>query len=276
MIMMGFNMEKSLFEFDDYKKYLVYILQTKGSSRGLRSRLAVHLRCQTAYISQALNGRVHFSLEHAIRISDFLGHSEEEGTFFMLLVHLGRAGSTTLKDYYHKQIDLILKRRQIIRERIHVKNVLSTETQTIYYSSWYYAAIHILISIPRFQTKAAIAEALKLPISTVSDGIEFLVSSGLAIFCSGKYKIGASRIHLGQDSPLISKHHINWKMRAIHALDVPANQDLHYSSVISLSDNDSSKIRSILLNAIEKTEPILKESNEENAYCLALDFFQIS
>jgi uncharacterized protein (TIGR02147 family) len=266
---------KTVFDFEDYKNYLAQSLDTKGASRGKRSRLAKVLGCQTAFVSQIINGNSHFSLEHAIRINDFLGHNEEESQFFMLLVHHGRAGSRGLKDYYFKQMSQVLKKREIIRERIQVGNNLTEDAQVRYYSCWYYVAVHILLSIPKYQTKAAIAEFLKLSLSAVSDCLGFLVASGLATVTSDRYRIGTTRIHLGQDSLLVNKHHTNWRMRAIHSLDVPSKGDLHYSSVISLSESDGAKVRAILLDAIERTEPILKESKEEAAFCMALDFFKL-
>ena len=45
--------------------------------------------------------------------------------------------------------------------------------------------------------------------------------------------------------------------------------------MISLSLADREKIRTILLRALEETEPVLKASPEENLFCLAMDFFEL-
>lgn len=268
-------MGKQVYEFTDYKAYLLHALDTSETARGMRTRMAQALGCQTAFVSQVLNGHTHFSLEHAARIRTFLALSKDEGDFFMLLVHLGRAGTRDLAEYYRDQLEGIIRRRQTISERIQVKRALSKEDQAQYYSSWIYATIHVMLSIPRFKTAAALSEHLALPLNHVTEVLEFLASVGLARRIGGRFEIGTTRIHLGQDSPLISKHHTNWRMRAIHALDVPQKGDLHYSSVVTLSEDDAKKIREILLASLEKVEPILVESKEEAAFALSLDLYRI-
>ncbi|MGK5082379.1 DUF4423 domain-containing protein [Bdellovibrionota bacterium FG-1] len=268
-------MEKSLFDFRDYKTFLSQALATTGEKRGARSRLAQFLNCQTAYISQVLNGTVHFSLEHAVQISEFLGHTSEEAHFFILLVHLGRAGSKNLRAYYENQILQIATQREQIRERIHVRDTLSNEDRAIYYSSWHVAAIHVMLSISAFQTPRAIAQHLGLSHEIVEKHLKFLESIGLALREGERFRIGNARIHLAAESPWISKHHANWRMRSLQSLDLPSKNDLHYSSVITLSESDVAKIREILLAALEKAEPIVRKSAEETTYSLCLDFFKI-
>ncbi|MGK5085638.1 TIGR02147 family protein [Bdellovibrionota bacterium FG-1] len=265
----------AVFDYQDYKEFLRAVLATSGEGRGLRSKLAKTLRCQTAFISHVLNGSIHFSLEHAIHIGEFLKFSQEEAHYFMLLLQYGRAGSKTLEAYFQKQIQAIHEKRQVVRERIQVKQGLSKEDQVTYYSAWYYAAVHVLTSVPGFQDKAKIAAQLKLPLELVAEILEFLCSTGLAIQVGADFKIGTARIHLGNDSPMLRKHHMNWRIRAINSFDQLQKSDLHYSSVVSLSESDTEKIRSILLGAIEKSEPILRASPEETVFCLALDFFRI-
>jgi len=197
-------------------------------------QLADYLRCQVAFISQVLSGSPHLSLEHAIQTTHFLEMGVEETEFFMILVHSGRAGSHELKKYYAKQISQIKERRQKISERIEVKSNLDLESQTTYYSSWIYAAAHILLSVAEFQSPNRIAEHLRLPLVLINETIEFLVSVGLAEKKKEKYIIGTARIHLPAASPLISKHHISWRMQAIQSLEGRGPESLHYSLVMSL------------------------------------------
>ena len=107
----------SIYDFEEYKKYLnVKAFLMMQSERGIKSKLARHLNCQTGFISQVLNGMAHFSLEHAIKINDFVGHSEDEAHFFMLLVQLSKAGNHDLKLYYKSQMEKILNRRRAHRQ----------------------------------------------------------------------------------------------------------------------------------------------------------------
>lgn len=267
-------MEKPIFTYHDYKKYLSNALNS-GAGRGLRSRLAEALHCQPAFISRVLNSHAHFSQEHGMVINRFLQHSEAEAHYFILLLQLGRAGSKLLEEYYKKQIQEIQEKRQLISERIQVKQGLSKEDQMIYYSAWYYAAIHILLLVPAFQTKAVIARHLKLSLPLVSECLDFLVSVGLASLENERYKTGAARIHLSKDSPMISKHHTNWRIKAIQSLDCVGKEDLHFSGPICISEEDAGKIKKKLLDLLEQTEPMIRLSTEEAMFCFSMDFFKI-
>ncbi len=266
----------SVFEFTSYKSYLSKVLSPSGSSRGQRSRLAEALNCQTAFVSQVMNGDVHFSLEHAVQISSFLKHSPEEQHFFVLLLQKERAGSKALREYFDAQMKEITARRQLIKERIHAQSGLSTEAQMRYYSAWYYAAVHILISVPEFQVPDKIATALQLPLPLVNSTLDFLLQHGLAAMEKGRYRIGNARIHLPSDSPMISKHHANWRMKAVQSMEQLDSQNLHYSLVVSLSESDRETIRNMILKLIESTEPVLKASPEEIVCFMGLDFFRVS
>lgn len=252
------------------------LLGTSGENRGARSRLAGFLNCQTGYISQVLSKDVHFSLEHSIKLNTFLEHDEEESHFFMLLIQLERAGSNDLKKYYKGQIKDILKSRSEVKSRINEDGILSEKDHMVYYSQWYYSAIHVLVSINGFQTKSKIKERLNLDTQTINTVLTFLEINKLIINKKGIYNIGPSRIHLGKDSPIITKHHTNWRLEALKSLESNYSEvDIHYSSVMTLSKVDAIKIKDILLNSIEQVEPILIESREEDIFSMCIDLFKV-
>src|SRR5688572_30212172 len=105
-------MPASVYEFEDYKEYLLARFPTQGAGRGSRARLAERLRCQPAFVSQVLGTATHLSLEHAAVVDEFLEHSDAESHYFLLLVHRGRAGSQNLRKYYDSQLELLRRERQ--------------------------------------------------------------------------------------------------------------------------------------------------------------------
>ena len=232
--------------------------------------------CQNAFVSQVLNGDTHFSLEHGIKISAFLDLNHEEEEYFLLLLQYGRAGSVTLEKFFERQIDARLAKRNEIQTRIKKSENLSLEVRATYYSSWIYIALHIHASIPEYQTREALRKRLALDRSTFDEAMRFLIENGiLAEDAKGRIRIGPVRIHLERDSPLIGRHHSNWRMKAVQALDRPHAKHLHYSGVFSLSESDVEKIRQILLESIEKSEPILRDSPEETVWVIGMDFFEL-
>gem|GEM_PF-2516091 len=57
--------------------------------------------------------------------------------------------------------------------------------------------------------RESISQHLGISSKWTSEVLDFLTSAGLAVKTAASYKIGTSRIHLGNESPLISKMHTN-------------------------------------------------------------------
>ncbi len=92
---------------------------------------------------------------------------------------------------------------------------------------------------------------------------------------NGKTKTGKTSIHLGSDSPLIVKHHTNWRLQAVRSHEKYRKKNLNYSSVTTLSETDAAEIRELLAKTIEKSKKIIRESPDEKIYSFCLDFFEI-
>lgn len=264
-----------IFEFEDYKDYLGKRFAPFGETRGLRAKLARELRCQGAYISQVLRGSGHFSLEHAAVIDEFLKHGEDESEYFFLLIHIARSGSKKLEKVFRRRLERLRKKRRVIAERIAAKDGVPPEARATYYSAWYYAAIHVLLMVPQFQSAPEIASYLRLPRQTVSEALELLVSAGLAVREGTRFRCSVNRLHLHADAPDLAKHHVNWRLRALSSLDAREPSDLHYSGVMALSEANAKRLRALLLNAIEGMEKIIALPLEEAAFGVCLDFFRV-
>jgi uncharacterized protein (TIGR02147 family) len=269
--------DKSVFEFRDYKSYLSYLESRRPNlGRGFRAALARAASCQTAYISQVLNGKAHFSLEQAHAISKFLILSKDEARFFLMLIEYVRAATSDLKTHFLEIMEEQVQKQLNLKDRFKVKKTLSHEDQTTYYSEWSYPAVHIAVTVPHLQTIDSISDYFQLPRSKVQKILKFLISAGLATqSASGKYQIGSARLHLGNDSELISKHHTNWRIQAISSFERETERDLHYTSIVSLSLEDVLEIKARFVKEIESFNSIVKPSREEAVYCLAVDLFSV-
>jgi uncharacterized protein (TIGR02147 family) len=266
---------KRAYDFTDYREYLTTILPVSGPQRGARNRLAEALNCQKGFVSQVLSGRSHFSLEHGMKISKFLQLDPNEEEYFLLLLHKSRAGSKELEKFYDGKLSEIQDRLKQIKERIRSDSHLSESEQLIYYSSWAYTAVHMCLMIPELGTTKAISKFLGLSIEATAKVLDFLLQAGFAIQDADRFKAGPVRIHLPNNSPLVGKHHTNWRMSAIDSLDAEKGDDLHYSLVMSISDTAARKVLSVLLQAVQDIEPIVKEARDETVYTLNLDLFSL-
>jgi uncharacterized protein (TIGR02147 family) len=270
-------MNKTVFEYSDYKRYLVDFLKSKpGNGHGIKTQIAKAANCHIAYISQILNKDAHFSLEQAEEVNKFLGHSKDEGLFFLLLIQHSRAGTTGLRARFKEQMNTMLEKRLVLKDRVDIKKTLSDLDQIKYYSSWHYAATHMAVSILKLQTRESLAEHFNLPIERINEILEFLLSINLVVREGSKFKVGVGRIFLGNDSNMISKHHTNWRIRAIESLDHNLKSDLHFSTVVTLSSDDVKKIKEQLVKYIEDIRGIVRESaKDEELYSFCLDFFEL-
>lgn len=264
-----------LFQYKDYKKYVNDRLDHSPKARGVRTDLANAINCQTAYVSSVLRGNAHFTPEQGEAINSFFEHADLECDYFLVLLQLQRAGTLGLKSRLQKNLNKILEARFTINKRIDVAPVLSEADQLIYYSEWYYSAIHALTSIPEFQTLESIATRLSLTKNVVNQALLFLKDSGLVTVSKNICKIGPTRIHLGSDSPMISRHHNNWRMLTAQLMHKRLGTDLHYSSVVTMSNDDADKLRELIVQFIASSKEIIKKSKEEELFSLNLDFFKV-
>jgi uncharacterized protein (TIGR02147 family) len=268
-------MEVSVFDFRSYKAYLRALAGPDSQRRGFKSAVAKALRCHPTFISQVFRGSLHLSLEQADALTQFLGHGKEEASYFLLLVQWERAGTPTLRLHFEEQIESVLRKRMVLTERLGKQNELSNEDRGVYYSSWHYTAIHVAISITELNRPKALADFFKLSLKKVNEVLGFLTRTGLALEEQGRYKCGVTLIRLGNDSPLIFRHHSNWRMLAMEALDREEIGDLHYSGVVSLSKADALKIKDRLLERLKEDIALIRKSTDEEVYCYCLDFFTL-
>jgi uncharacterized protein (TIGR02147 family) len=266
---------KEVFEFKNYKDFIRSKVGPRTSRLGVKGAIAKALRCQPTYVSQVLNGHAHFSLEQGEIISEFFGLTHEQKHYFLLLIQRARSGTKRLEKYFSEQIDQVLAQRLVLTARLGTGNVLSKEDQSIYYSSWNYAAVHMALTIPAFRKPEQISETLGLSRKRVSEVITFLCHAGLAVREGNTYRVGTAQIRLGNDSHNIIKHHTNWRNKAIESLDRESLTDLHYSAVVSLSKSDIVRLKETMLEFISSTVQKIRDSKEEALYCYCMDFFNV-
>jgi hypothetical protein len=269
-----------LFSAPNYRSYLKdWISERPGKGRGQISILAKASRCAPAYVSRVLSGVAELSQEQAYAIQPVLGHSPEEVDFFILLLDRDRAGDAAWRAYCDRRIEAARETRADLRKKFKNAGTVSREVQTVYYSSAHYAAIHVCISVPELQTVAALEKLLKLPQERIIEVLQFLAESGLALEDKGRWRIGHSRLHLGRDSMLIRQHHGNWRMEALKSLDrgkgAQGIDDLHYSSVVSVSREDAIRLKDHWLKALEEFNKTVAPSAEETVRALVIDFFAL-
>jgi uncharacterized protein (TIGR02147 family) len=271
-------MEKSVFDFLDYKEFLNHLAKVKN--RGFKKALAEATQCQTAYISHVLNGAGHFNLEQAEAASRFLEMNRDEVHYWLVLVEFGRAGTSQLKKILKEQLIDLREKYLQLKKRVGIQATLSRENQAIYYSHWHYAAVHMAVTVPALRTRAAMGRSLRMGPRRLNQVLEFLESVGL-IERRGERQDewipGSALLHLEKDSPFIGQHHENWRTRAVQALVEEGQESaVHYSSVVSLSSADVIRLREWITRNISEWIDLVKASSpEEELHSVNIDFFRV-
>jgi DNA-binding MarR family transcriptional regulator len=265
-----------VFDFKDYKTYLAKALvAAQAEKKGAKSRLAEALKVHPSVVTSVLSKKAHFSPEHAEAASRFFAHGEDEAHYFFLLVSLARAGTPGLRKMLEKQIDE--RRRDYInlKKKFQAKETLSEADLAIFYSSYQYSAVLNALTVPGLRARDVMAKQLQIEPRRLAEVLKFLEQSGLVRFDKGEPVEVRNWLHVSDNRALIARDHNNWRLYSIRAFERNDPNNLHYSSVITLSENDVFRVKKLFLQALEDARAIIKPSKEEKLCSLLLDFFEV-
>lgn len=239
------------------------------------AKMAAAAGVSPALFSQIMSGDRQFTPEGGLLLAEYLALAEKEIDYLLLLIDFERAGSQKLKNRILVRLKELQENAAKISNRIQKDGELSSETRATYYSSWSYTAVRNLTAVPGFQNVEMIAERLALPRPVVAKVIEFLLETGLCRRSdNGDVTYGPSWTHLGADSRLVNKHHQNWRVRALTKMEASRDEDLFFTSPMSLSNDVAKEIRQLLPAVIENVQKLVGPSDCETVRCLNIDWFE--
>ncbi len=264
------------FEYVDYKKYIrnrLSLMPKKGY--GQFAKIAKYLSINSVNVTQIFKGDRDLSLEQACLLTEFLGLPQLEAEYFVGLVELARASHFKLKNMIQKRLDELKKKSENLKDRLMIKAELNDNAKAMFYSQWYYSGVRLATSIKNLQTADQIAAYYHLPLPTVNRVIEFLLAHGLIKEFDNRLSMGPSSTHLEATSPLIGRHHTNWRNKSIERMSFVGTDDLVLSMPCSLSKKARQQIRKELVTTIEKITQLIDEGPEEELACLNIDWLKI-
>jgi uncharacterized protein (TIGR02147 family) len=264
-----------VFKYMDYLDYLEIQIKFNASEYGYKAQLAEAAGCQRSFISQVLSGMTHLMPEHAVGLSEFWQLSGSEKEYFLNLVLHARAGSKKLKEHYKERLTAARLEQENLSKRIKEKAELPEEKAAIFYSQWHYLAINILLTIPQYRTIPAISHRLGLHEEVVRKSLTQLEALGMAARSGTTWSTLASTIHVPRDSQFNALNHSHWRKRAVDNAFLASTNDIHYTSVCSLSLEDVEKLKDLVLQLIDRSRKIIAPSKEEELFCLTCDWFKV-
>lgn len=267
----------NLLDFSDYRVYLKqWLEEAKANKSSNLSRLAEVAQVHPTFLSHVFAGTKDLSLEQAAFISQKLQHTKLEQDYFFTLIHLDRAGTEILRNYWLARKKEIEAEKNKLSQRFEKHKELTVEQRAIFYSSWIYAAVWSSTAIDGGQSVSQVAERFQLSRDQAEEILSFLAQTGLCHEKAGAYSLGELHVHVSNESPFVVKHHTNWRMKAIQKMDRRQPTELFFSAPMSISKKDFDVIREQLNIAIKKIVDVAKDSPAEEVVCLNIDFFETS
>lgn len=267
----------AIYDYKDYKQFVIEkVQQMPKHGHGEYQRIAVALRLHTTSVSQIFKGQRELSHEQAAALCLYFGFTEKETDYFITLVSLARAGTKQLKAVHERRIQALQEQAKMLSHRINENHIITDAEKNKFYSEWYYSAIRLLTDLPEYSTVDQIKERLNLPTKLVTEVLQFLISTGLCVEENGKTKLGAQRTFIAQSSPLITRHHANWRLQAIQRYQsMDHERELAFTSPMTLSKKDVIQVRSLLLETIESILKVNTVSASEELHVLNIDWLKI-
>lgn len=265
----------SIFEFANYREYLLAWIESQGArAYGLKGKMAVALGVSSSLMSQVLSGQKSLTPDQASDLCDYLSLTELESDFFHLLVEENRAGAVRYREKLKRKISAMQEQSRRIGKRVPRHKELNDEQKAIYYSSWLYTGIRNLTAVPGYNHVDVIAERLRLDAAVVGRVIRFLLENGLCREENGKITYGPAATHVDRESPFVNKHHQNWRFQAINTMEKKRDEDVFFTSPMSISRAASIEIRNLLPTFIQNVMKIAGPSDSETTSCLNIDWFE--
>jgi uncharacterized protein (TIGR02147 family) len=264
----------SVFDYSDYRRYIVAKRQENQSIRGYQSAMAKAAGCQRAYLSQVLHSHVQLTPDHAFGLAQFFGLSDDERSYFLDLVASERANSKSLRIWLEGRLEAARKAHSNVATRLAISEVRGAEVSSEYYARWYMSAIHILVGIPAFQSETEIARRLRLDRETVRNALLALERMSLVARRGNGWMRTASEIHAGR-GPFSVINNLAWRTRAMQSIPLEDQASLHYTGVHSIGRTDIARIRSLLLECIGASRAIVAPSPDEDLICIGVDLFRV-
>jgi uncharacterized protein (TIGR02147 family) len=265
-----------VFSLQDFRAVIKAKIEESRGVKGYRSRLAEAGGFQRSFLSQVLNSSVLLTPDHALGLCRFWNFSELETDYFLNLVNLSRAQKLDLRRYYEDKIKKMREAHQDLSTRLgRQKQVLKGDSESLYYSAWYWNAIHLCTSVPHLRSPQAIAERLKLPLGLVQTVLAGLEQMKLITKTSNAWKTSNSHLHLSKESRLVAPTHSHWRQKAISRFQDCNLSGLHYSVTFAMSREDGERVHNLILELVDKTKKIVEPSTEEEVYCFLCDYFPI-
>ncbi len=107
------------------------------------------------------------------------------------------------------------------------------------------------------------------------EALHFLGRTQLVVQNHDRYQVGTQRTFLEKGHPLLKCHHGNWRLKALQQYEQLSDEEMMFTTTISLSRSDFTRLREILSAFVKTTSQVIKETEPDDVACVNLDLFWV-
>ncbi len=272
-------------------KNAIQLIAVKTKVLGLTYReIAEESRIHASYFSRVMMGKANFSTDQLFRIGEKLKFQSDELDYFLVLGSFELAITSSEKNYFSEKIKRVQHEKLKISERLDSKKVEIHRSAAeelrfeIYYQDALTAEVHMWLTIDEYKINPSwIANQLKISQARLEKELLKLEKLNLLKRKQGKIIEVLSDLHLGEDSPISYRNHINWRLKAIQNLESGSaaedsaelkSTDYHLSVAFSADRETKEELRALIQDFIlEAKKKVGFCSKPTEVYHLMLDLF---
>lgn len=267
----------NFFKVEEYRVIIENFLKSKPhQGYGEISKIGKFLKVNPTLVSQVMSGTRDFTCEQGIDLANYLGLSETEAEYFLLLIQRARAGNPRLRKHFDQKLEgLRIQSKDIGRHYAHERQLDETEA-SVFYSSWLYSAIRVYTSTAeKGRGVEELCERFQISRSRAMDILRFLLQTGLCSEKNGLYMANLARTFGNQKSPHLVKHRSNWRLKAIQKLENVTDDEMSITSVMSISKKDFEEVRRQLTEFIKFLSKTVQETEAEDLAFINIDLLWV-
>lgn len=267
---------QAVFEFKNYKEFLNAQLHGASSVRGVQTRLAKHLNCQSAYLYQVIKGKAELTEDQAYGVTVFFDMTSLEQRYFLCLVSLSKAHTPDLQKYLQQYALQLAAEQTDLAASSNAKSAnIDSAALDYYFSQSLPSVLHILTSSAQYQMEEALSKRLKIPKALVVHHLQKLSDFGLIEKKNERWIFKSASIHFPESSSHSLSQHLIRRSQAMSSLLHREKEDSHFCSLFTLDPESYQKLKKIVSEFVSKSQKLIHSGGTDEAYILVADLFKV-
>lgn len=270
-----------IYEQTSYKDVIKSSLLERRESLGRAytfQSLAKACRIQKTYLSRVFNGDAHLNEDQVFLACDFLGFSEDEREYALLLQRLERSVVRGNQAHITDRINILKKKYLSTESHLKADKVPVVQDANTYYLDPNMQLVHMFLTVNRFaRDMTRMRQILGMKDEDLGKAITGLTKLGMIRYQDGRYVVQKDTIHLSKESPVYKTYRTMLKLRALSRMDsLSSNDTYNFSVIFTANEEVRRKIHGRFLEFLKSVEEDVKNAPAEEVYYMAFDLFNWS